>query len=354
MSTVDADVERMLTQMFAYGLVERPSIGSPGTRVDTPAHATFALSAAERSAVLLQNRTNLLPINPAHIRSVAVIGADASTAPVTAGFGSSHVVAPFISTPLAGIKARLGSKVAVRYADGGSTTRPLPGIPTADLAPASGIAHGLTLTVGHTAAGGSAITAIDPVAAATIAPAPPPTSSDPDEMHSNPPADQTRGKGASGESGQGSIPDLDPSAATGTSIELPRGWGGAAVTWTGTLTPPRTGLYSFSLSGSGSASLTLDGSTAVADPFTHAGGTWAGSINLVAGHPYHLALNWTPIGDAIRMPGAFDLGMAYEGDAIAAAVEPPALRRLPWCSLPTTTPRLSIDPACRFPATRMR
>jgi beta-glucosidase len=59
---VDVDVERMLTQMFAFGLVGRTSTGAPGTPVDTPAHAAFALSAAERSAVLPQNRSNLLPM----------------------------------------------------------------------------------------------------------------------------------------------------------------------------------------------------------------------------------------------------------------------------------------------------
>lgn len=251
---------------------------------------------------------------------MALIGAYASTVPVTAGFGSSHVVAPFTSTPLAGIEARLGSRVAVQYAGGGSTTRLLPGIPAADLIPASGTGHGLTLTVGHATVRVSPITAIDPVAAATISPSHPLAAPDPDEVHSNPPADHPGGKGASETSGQGSILDFDPSAASGTGIELPRGWGGAAVTWTGTLTPPRTGLYSFSLTGSGSASLALDGSTAVTDPFTDARGTWAGSINLVAGHPYRLALSWTPVGDAIRMPSVLDLGMSYDGDAIAAAV----------------------------------
>jgi beta-glucosidase-like glycosyl hydrolase len=59
---VDVDVERMLTRMFDFGLVGRTSTGAPGTPVDTPAHAAFALSAAERSAVLTQNRSNLLPM----------------------------------------------------------------------------------------------------------------------------------------------------------------------------------------------------------------------------------------------------------------------------------------------------
>lgn len=320
MATVDTDVERMLTQMFAYSLVGRPSTGIPGTPVDSPAHAAFALSAAERSAVLLQNRSNLLPIDPRRIRSVAVIGADASTAPVTSGFGSSHVIAPFSNTPLAGIEARLGPRVTLRYANGGSTTRPLPGIPVADLIPASGIGHGLTLAVGRATTTGSPISAIDPVAAATIAAAPPLTAPDPDKVHSNPPADHPRGNGAGRAIEQGPFPDIDPSVASGTSIELPHGWGPATVTWTGTLTAPRSGPYSFSLTGSGSASLFLDGSTAVADPVTHSRGTWAGSIDLVEGHPYHLVLRWTPLGDVTQIASRLDLGMSFDGDVIAAAV----------------------------------
>jgi len=319
-ATIDADVERMLAQMFAYGLVGQTSTGVPGTPVDTTAHAAFALSAAERSAVLLQNRSNLLPIDSAHIRSVAVIGADASTAPVTAGFGSSHVVAPFTSAPLAAIQGRLGANVAVQYADGGSTTRPLPGIPTVDLTPASGTGHGLTLTVGHSAAGGTSITSVDPVAAAAIDVAPANASPNPDQVHSNPPADRSRNEGSADASGEGLSPDVDPSANLGTSIELPHSWGGATAAWTGTLTPPRTGLYSFSVTGSGSETLTLDGLNVVSDPLAHAQGTWSGSINLVAGHPYRLALNWVPVTDGLPVHNVLNLGMAYEGDAIAAAV----------------------------------
>ena len=66
------------------------------------------------------------PLHPPTVGSVAVIGADASTHPVTQGFGSSHVVPPFTSTPLAAITDRLRPGATVRYAEGGSTTRHLP------------------------------------------------------------------------------------------------------------------------------------------------------------------------------------------------------------------------------------
>ena len=319
-STIDVDVERMLTQMFAFGLVGQAVTGAPGTSVDTSAHTAFALSSAERSVVLLQNRSNLLPVDPSRIRTLAVIGADASTAPVTAGFGSSHVVPPFTSTPLAALSGRLGANVKVRYAEGGSTTRPLPGIPPADLIPASGTGHGLTLSIGHAVAGGPALTTVDPAASAAIDVAPRNVVPDPDNVLSNPPADHSRSDGSADAGGGGLHPDVDPTTNRGTSIELPHSWGGATAVWTGLLVPPRSGLYSFSLTGSGSESLTLDGVTVVADPLAHVRGVWSGSIELVAGHPYRVDLGWVPVADGLPKHNVLSLGMAYEGDAIAAAV----------------------------------
>jgi beta-glucosidase len=316
-ATVDADVTRMLTQMFAYGLIGRTTTGTPGTPVDTPSHTAFALTAAERSAVLLENRSGLLPLRTARLRSVAVIGADASDAPVTSGFGSSRVTAPFTSTPLSALESRLGPGVTVRYADGGSSTKPLPSVPTADLLPRSGVGHGLTLTVARASGTGPSITVVDPVTDAIIVPAPPLAPASPDQIHTNPPASRPRRHRGGVED---RLPDVDAVAAGATSIELPRGWTGVRVTWRGTMTPPRSGLYAFSLTGSGSSSLTFDGMPAVADTVTHDQGTWSGSIELVGGHHYQMDLDWTPVADPADIASILHLGMSYVGDAIAQAV----------------------------------
>jgi beta-glucosidase len=320
-ATVDGDVERVLTQMFAYGIVGRPATGAPGTPVATPAHAAFALTAAERSAVLLQNAGNLLPLDPSALRSVAVIGADASTHPVVQGFGSSHVTPPFVSTPLDALEARLGPGTAVQYADGGSTTLHRPTIPTAYLTPDSGRGHGLTLRVGPATGSGPTITTVDPVPAAAVEPAPTIHGNDHDEVRSNPPPDRPKRIPTDSADG-GRLPDLDPTASRATSVELPPGWTGTKVTWSGTLTPPRSGRYTFSIAGTGSAALTLDGRPAVSDLLPHDAGTWSGSIVLTAGHPYRLSLRWAPVPDAtsLDIPSILDLGMSYVGDAIARAV----------------------------------
>jgi beta-glucosidase len=320
-ATVDSDVERVLTQMFAFGIIGRPATGTPGTPVDTPSHEAFALSTAERSAVLLQNRSHLLPLDSFTVGSVAVIGADASIRPVTQGFGSSHVVPPFTSTPLAALRDRLGSGVTVSYADGGSTTRHLPAVPTAELRPASGKGHGLTLSVGPASGPGQTVTTVDPVPAATILP--PANAGPPDhnKVHTNPPAERPKRVPADDDGGR--LPDLDPTASHAAAIELPSGWNGSKVSWAGTFTPPRSGRYVFSLAGTGAAQLTLDGRPAVTDLITHDAGTWSGSIVLTGGHHYQLSLKWTPVADAttLDVPSILDLGMAYVGGAIAQAVD---------------------------------
>ena len=98
-AAVDRAVIRVLTQMFVHGLVDRPTTGSPGTAVDTDSHTDLALVAAERSAVLLKDAGGVLPLAGSAHRSVAVIGADAGSRPVTSGYGSSRVIAPFVSSP---------------------------------------------------------------------------------------------------------------------------------------------------------------------------------------------------------------------------------------------------------------
>ena len=321
MDSIDDDLARVLTQMFAFGVIGRPATGTPGTPVDSVAHTEFALTTAERSAVLLKNTSNVLPLSGSRGTSVAVIGADASTRPMTQGFGSSHVVPPFTSTPLDGLTAALAGKSTVAYADGGSTTRHLPSIPTSYLTLPTGNGHGLRLTVGPATGPGQSITTIDPVAAATIVPQPIVPGSNRDNVRTNPPAQRPK-RLRSGREGRGALAELDPQAAGAAKIQLPTGWTATTTAWSGRLTVPRSGLYTFSVAGTGAAALTLDGRPAVTDLVTHDTGTWSGSISLRARHHYRLAFRWTPVSDAttLDVPSIVDLGMAYVGGAVDRAV----------------------------------
>jgi beta-glucosidase len=73
---------------------------------------------AEQGTVLLKNRGGLLPLNPASVGSIAVIGADAGSKAYTAGGGSATVTASQTVSPLAGITAAAGPGVKVSYNDG--------------------------------------------------------------------------------------------------------------------------------------------------------------------------------------------------------------------------------------------
>jgi len=330
-SVVDSAVIRVLTQMFANGLVGQPQSGSLDTPVDSAAHADFALKAAERSAVLLKNSGAVLPLDPSPSprRSVAVIGADANDEPVTAGFGSSRVIAPFVSTPLDAIRQRLGAGADVSYTDGGSTTTNLPPVPTRLVSPVSGGGQGLTLTLdrrdprtGVTEAGESVQTVV-PTADLAIHPHPTSAQRLPGALALLP-----VGRSPRSLSFPRGVQSFGASTTpTRSEIVLPPGWSDVVATMTGTLTPHRTGLYVVSLQGSGAASLTLDGSPAVSDTLVHGNGRWSETVSLTAGHAYRVDLTWdpidttTPTGEANVVYSTFALGWQFVSDQIAAAAQ---------------------------------
>jgi beta-glucosidase len=82
---------------------------------DTAAHRALALKSAEESIVLLKN-ADVLPLDPAKLRQVAVIGANADSVPVLLGNYNGTPSAPV--TFLQGIRNQLGPKVKVVVATG--------------------------------------------------------------------------------------------------------------------------------------------------------------------------------------------------------------------------------------------
>jgi beta-glucosidase len=114
-STVDESVRRILRVMFRAGLFDQPH--AAGGEVETPEHRALARRTATESMVLLKNEGHLLPLDPAKIRSVAVIGPAAAVAR-TGGGGSSLVRPKDTVTPLVGIQEAAGARVKVNYALG--------------------------------------------------------------------------------------------------------------------------------------------------------------------------------------------------------------------------------------------
>jgi len=121
MATLNSMVSAVLTEMFAFGLFDKPTAGSPAQPATSQADQSDALQLAEEGTVLLKNGGGILPLSPS-TSSIAVIGADASTSPLTAGGGSASVTSSGTVTPLQGITTRAGSGITVSYNDGSSNS----------------------------------------------------------------------------------------------------------------------------------------------------------------------------------------------------------------------------------------
>ncbi|HEX9335684.1 MAG TPA: glycoside hydrolase family 3 C-terminal domain-containing protein, partial [Pseudonocardiaceae bacterium] len=118
MATLNTMVSRILTELFTFGLFDNPQhAASTGATVTSTAHQTTARDIAEEGTVLLKNNGNALPLNTSTVKSIAVIGTDA-TSPQTAGGGSAGVSSSGTVTPLQGITSRAGSGISVQSQPG--------------------------------------------------------------------------------------------------------------------------------------------------------------------------------------------------------------------------------------------
>jgi beta-glucosidase len=130
---LDDHVRRYLRTLFVFGVFDRPAYVNDDATIDKAGHAATARGAAEGAITLLRNRDGILPLDPARVKSIAVIGAVAD-AFITGG-GSSQVK-PYASvTPLQGIRDRAGPGARVAYDDG------------SDPASAAALAHGSDVAI---------------------------------------------------------------------------------------------------------------------------------------------------------------------------------------------------------------
>ena len=75
---LDDAVARILTEMFASGVMDSGNTGNINNTVSTSAHVATALQVAEEGTVLLKNASSLLPLSPSSVGSIAVIGTNAN------------------------------------------------------------------------------------------------------------------------------------------------------------------------------------------------------------------------------------------------------------------------------------
>jgi beta-glucosidase len=118
-ATINAEVSQILTEMFGFGLFDKAPTGSPAQTATNATDQSDATSLAEEGTVLLKNSGSLLPLTSSD-KSIAVIGADASTSPMSDGGGSAGVNSSGTVTPLQGITSAAPSGVTVSYNAGTS------------------------------------------------------------------------------------------------------------------------------------------------------------------------------------------------------------------------------------------
>jgi len=110
---IDEKVRRILWVQLHTNM----SQNQPEGKMSTPDHGQTAYAIASESIVLLKNEKNLLPLNVSTIKSVAVIGDNATRTFHLGGFGAG-VKARYEITALAGLQNRLGKTIDIKYAQG--------------------------------------------------------------------------------------------------------------------------------------------------------------------------------------------------------------------------------------------
>jgi beta-glucosidase len=115
-SQLDELVAPMLLWKFKMGLFDDPYVdpAEAGRVVGCEANRRLALQAARETITLLKNDTDLAPLDPAKLKTIAVVGPNANRSLL----GGYSGVPKHNVTVLDGIKAKVGDSVKVFYSEG--------------------------------------------------------------------------------------------------------------------------------------------------------------------------------------------------------------------------------------------
>ncbi len=255
-ATLDETVRRILQIVFQARSDGEERTFKPEAG-NTPEHRQIAREAADEAVVLLKNEGKVLPIRSEKVRSIAVFGPNAAAARIEGG-GSANVTPYYGVTPLDAIRERAGKDIRVDYAQG---------------------AHNQVTPAGLTdeyvqVAGGENQPGIE---AAYY----------PNSDFSGQPALTQVVKQVS----------IDYRGLPDEVSKLPE----LSIRWHGTLVPPTSGEYTFSLTGAGRCRLLIDGQMVV-DHWTPADietfwNNWPflskyGTVELEAGQAYGLQVEF--------------------------------------------------------------
>ena len=119
---LDEAVGRVLTAKFKAGLFEQPMVdeGRAVTEVGNKEHGKLARQVADEAIVLLQNKNNILPLEAANIKTLAVIGPNGKKKRL----GGYSGLPPYYVSIVDGIEKRVGANVKVVFAEGCKISEP--------------------------------------------------------------------------------------------------------------------------------------------------------------------------------------------------------------------------------------
>jgi beta-glucosidase len=125
---VDDAVRPILEMKIRLGLFEHPYVEEARSKqvLATPEHRVASRQVAERTAVLLRNEGNLLPLKKDGYKKIAVIGPLADSQVDTLGSWAFQFDLPETVTVFAGVKNAVGSRAEVNYDQGVHVQRKFP------------------------------------------------------------------------------------------------------------------------------------------------------------------------------------------------------------------------------------
>ena len=297
-SVIDNSVRRILRIIAMSGKLE-PETTRPAGSVNSADHQDLARELAEEAITLLKNEGGLLPLDPGKVASLAVIGPNAAEARIGGG-GSSYAIPPYRVSPLEALQARLGERVHIEYVPGCDNFVELPVVRGEWLSQPSGEGQGLKTEIFSGSDFGDT----------------------PDLVRTD------------------ASPELFVFASAPAEGISEREW---CLRWTGSLTVPASGTYSFALTNTGRCRVYLDGEELIAHQapdrsvFEPARKMATVTRDLNAGQPYdlrieyvkslkqdfascRLAMAFTPrpeddhrLEDAVALAGRSDVALLFVG-----------------------------------------
>lgn len=250
---IDDMILRRLIPQFRIGLIDNPPATQGGkalANVSTPANRAIAADILAAGTVLLKNEAGILPFGR-DVRSVAVIGLQATDKATVVEQGSPYVRPAHLQPALPAIRNRAGRRVQVSHAQGTLGLAPLPPIDPAQLA-APGGGNGFRAEY---AANRLLDFSAAPLATQLVA---------------------------------------DPSLAKSPDIAgLPAG-NGWSVRYTSTFTPKESGVHRFTLHGSGTARMLIDGQDRGGFELADFGNAAFANVALQAGQAVQIQIEYTP------------------------------------------------------------